>query len=298
MVEEEAKPATPAPHHGHSHIRKEKEKKAEALKKEILKHRVVALAGFRGVPASNMQSMRRDLHDRKHYFRIAPNSQFYHALKAASKERPKLSDLEKQLSDQTAILLTDSNPFGLYKELQRTKSKVPPKGGEKAPQDIWAYAGETSFKPGPIVAELQHAGFPAAIEKGKVVIKKDTIIVKKGEVISREVAQMLTRLDIKPLEVGLLLRAAVEEGFFYTSDALAVDFDAMLGQMVRSWHQAMGVAMTIGYLTPETLPRLIIKSRRQAMQVALSTGFISPETVGPLMGVALRQAHAIKGLAK
>ena len=64
-------------------------------------------------------------------------------------------------------------------------------------------AQTTSFKPGPIVGELQHAGFPAAIEKGKVVLKKDVTIVKAGQTISREVAGLLTRLDILPLEVGL-----------------------------------------------------------------------------------------------
>ena len=55
--------------------------------------------------------------------------------------------------------------------------------------------GDTSFKPGPIVGELQKVGIPAAIESGKVVIKSDKLLVKEGETISAEVAQMLTKLE-------------------------------------------------------------------------------------------------------
>lgn len=282
----------------HSRAKLVKEKKSSALAKKMLEHKVVALAGFRGVPASNLQSMRRDLANRKHYFKVAPNSQILHALKGASKERSRLAELEPFVTDQTAVLLTDANPFGLYRELLRTKSKVAPKGGEKAPDDIWVYAGETSFKPGPIVGELQHAGFPAAIEKGKVVLKKDTVVVKKGNVISREVAQMLARLDVKPLEVGLFLRVAVEEDMLYPGDSLAVDFDAMLGKMVLAYGQAMHLALAIGYLTPETFPRLVTKAHRQAKGLALAVGFISPGTIGALLEMAARQAHAIKGLTK
>jgi large subunit ribosomal protein L10 len=282
----------------HSRVRVAKEKKAHALSKKMLEHKVVALAGFRGVPASNLQSMRRDLADRKHYFKVAPNSQILHALKSAAKEKGKLAELEQYVTDQTAVLLTDSNPFGLYRELLRTKSKVAPKGGEKAPEDIWVFAGETSFKPGPIVAELQHAGFPAAIEKGKVVLKKDTVVVKKGNIINREVAQMLARLDIKPLEVGLFLRVAVEEEMLYPGDSLAVDFDAMIGKMVLARSQALNLAMAMGYMTPETFPRLIVRAKRQATGLALAIGFISPGTIGALLEVAARQAHAIKGLTK
>lgn len=288
-----------APHHRHtgdSPSRKEKKRLAKALEKEILTHPVIGLVGFRGVPASNLQSMRRDLAERKHSFHVVPNSRIRHALEAAGKERPHLKQLEKHVSDQTAVVLTDANPFLLYKELEKTRSKVPPKGGEIAPEDVWVYAGETSFKPGPIVGEMQHAGFPAAIEKGKVVLKKDTLIVKKGAVIHREVAQMLARLEVKPLTVGLMLRVAMDGETLYASDVLAVDFDAMLQNMVLAQAQALGLATHVAFPTPQTIPRLLAKAKRQALALALERGFISPDTITPLLSKAARQGSAIKGL--
>ena len=53
------------------------------------------------------------------------------------------------------------------------------KAGETAPEDIVIEKGPTSFKPGPIVGELQQAGIPAAIEGGKVRIRETKTVVKE-----------------------------------------------------------------------------------------------------------------------
>ena len=108
---------------------------------------------------------------------------------------------------QCAIVISDLNPFRLFKQLDATKTKMPAKGGETSPEDIEVKAGDTPFKPGPIVGDLQKAGVPAAIEQGKVVIKKDKVLVKEGDEISRDVALVLSKLEIFPMTVGLDLRA-------------------------------------------------------------------------------------------
>ncbi len=291
-----ASPSPPVPHV--SEAKQTRVRQAESLSQEMLKKKVVSLVAFRGVPAANLQMMRKGLRDRGHIFHVAPNSQIIHALERATGSSPKLAELIPLVTDQTAVLISDSNPFVLFRELKKTRNKVAPRGGEIAPEDIMVHAGNTPFKPGPIVAELQHAGFPAAIEKGAVVIKKDTVVVKKGEPISREVAQMLGRLDIKPIEVGLMLRAAVEEETLYGSDVLSVDFDAMLGNLARARIQAQELALAAGFITPETLPLLISRSFRQARGLALHAGFISADTIASLLGRAVREANALKGLAK
>src|SRR5207245_2425322 len=82
------------------------------------------------------------------------------------------------IEGQTAVVTADIDPFRLFKELEATKSRAPARGGEVAPEDLWVRAGETPFKPGPVVGELQKAGIPAAIERGKVVIRQDKLLVK------------------------------------------------------------------------------------------------------------------------
>jgi large subunit ribosomal protein L10 len=282
---------------GRGSVRPEQLAHVEALSRSILSRPMTALVGLRGVPASALQNMRRDLRARNQPIVVATNSAIRHALEKAVKERPSLAPLLDQVQDQTAVLAAEGNPFALFQQFVRTRSPTPARGGEIAPADIFVPAGTTSFKPGPIVGELQHAGFPAAIEKGKVVLKKDTTIVKAGDIISREVATMLTRLDIFPLEVGLSLRAVVEGDTFYPPSVLAVDLDAQRNQLFRAARAALGLAVEIGYATPATAPLLLTKAHRAALAVAIAAGFATPETIEPLFAQAMREAAAVSKAA-
>ena len=100
------------------------------------------------------------------------------------------------------------------------------KAGEIAPEDIIVEKGPTSFKPGPIVGELQQAGIPAAIEAGKVRIRETKTIVKKGQPFTPKQAEILAKLDIKPMDIGLLLQVAYFEGNMYEPSVLAIDEDS------------------------------------------------------------------------
>jgi large subunit ribosomal protein L10 len=283
---------------GRESVRTEKTERVAKLRATVLASPMTALVGVRGVPASALQKMRRELRGRGHPILVAPNSALRHALEEAAEESPSLAPLLEHLNDQTALLAADGNPFSLYQELFRTRSPTPARGGEIAPKDVQVSAQTTSFKPGPIVGELQHAGFPAAIEKGKVVIKKDVTIVKAGQPISREVAGLLTRLDILPLEVGLELRAVVQGGTFFPPSVLAVDLDARRAEVVAAHRRALGLAVELGYTTPETIPILVTKAHRRALALAVAAGYATKETITPLLARALREALAVQSLAK
>ncbi len=281
---------------GRGSVSPEKLAEVDALAERLLARRVTALVGVRGVPAAAFQSMRRDLRGRGHPVTVATNSAIRHALEKAAEIRPALQPLLDQVTDQTAVLSAEGNPFALYQEFLRTRSPTPARGGEVAPGDIFVPEGTTNFRPGPIVGELQHAGFPAAIERGKVVLKKDTTIVKAGQTIPREVAVMLTRLEIYPLEVGLTLRAVVDGETFYPPELLSVDLDAKRAELARAARTALGLAVHLGFFTSETLPLLLTKAHRGALGVALAAGYATKETIEPLFAKAMREAAAVQRL--
>lgn len=267
-----------------------------SLEQILVSRPMTAVVGIRGVPAAALQTMRRELRQRDHPIRVATNSSLRHAIENASQKRPSLRPLLDHVEDQTALLAAEGNPFSLYQEFLRTRSPTPARGGEVAPSDIVVPAGTTNFKPGPIVGELQHAGFPAAIEKGKVVLKKDVTIVKAGQTISREVAGLLTRLEIYPLEVGLTLRALVDGDTFYPPTVLAIDLESRRQDLARAVRGALGLAVEVGYPTPETAPLLLVRAHRRALGLAIAAGFVTPETIEPLFAKAMREAAAVAKL--
>lgn len=281
---------------GRGSVRPEKLAAVARLKDEVVRQPMTALVGLRGVPAAALQKMRRELRERGHPIHVAPNSAIRHAIETAASERPALKPLLEHLNDQTAVMSAIGNPFALYQELARTRSPTPARGGETAPADIVVPAQTTSFKPGPIVGELQHAGFPAAIEKGKVVLKKDVTIVKAGQPISREVAGMLTRLEIFPLEVGLDLRAVVDGESFYPPSLLSVDLDAQRAQVMAAHRRALGLAVELAYPTAATVPLLVTRAHRRALAVAVAAGYTTPATLAAVLARALREAAAVQSL--
>ena len=281
---------------GRGSVPEEKVAHVDALAASLVRKPMVAIVGVRGVPAAALQSMRRELRRRDHPITVATNSALRHAVERATSTRPAFKSLLDHVQDQTAILSAEGNPFSLYQEFRKTRSPTPARGGEVAPNDIFVPAGTTSFKPGPIGGELQHAGFPAAIEKGKVVLKKDITIVKAGGTISREVAGLLTRLEIFPLEVGLDLRAVVDGTTFYPPEVLSVDLDERRADFARAAVRALGLAVEVAFPTKESLPPLVSRAHRRALGLALATGYVTKETIEPLFAKAMREAAAVQGL--
>jgi large subunit ribosomal protein L10 len=211
------------------------------------------------------------------------------ALKDAAKDRKGVEKLVENVDGQCAIVTSNLNPFKLFRQLDATKTKMPARGGEVSPDDIEIKAGETPFKPGPIVGELQKAGLPAAIEHGKVVIKKDKVLVKKGDKITREVALVLSKLEIFPLTVGLDLHAAFEDGMVYGRDVLAVDDVEILNRVKRAASGALNLSVYIAYPTKLSMRPMLAKAHMNALNLAVNANIANKETVKMMLAKANAQ---------
>jgi large subunit ribosomal protein L10 len=265
------------------------------LKQVIQSYPVIAVVRVNGIPAPQIQSMRGTLRGKISLI-VAKNNLIELALKEMDAEKSGLAGLADYVDGQCALVGSSDNPFKLNKVMESTKTPSPAKGGEIAPEDIMIKAGETPFKPGPIVGELQQAGIPAAIEGGKVVIKKDKLLVNAGEPIPVKAAQMLTKLEIFPLIVGMDLRGVYENGLVFKSDVLAIDEVKFMGDLMGAISGSFGIAMKIGYTTPFTIRPLISKAHSEAMGVALSAGIANKSTIDRLVGMASRKMMALASM--
>lgn len=279
-----------------SPLKKESVQKINTLLKN---YSTVGIARVTGIPGPQMQKIRQKLRGKVELI-VSKNTLFELAIKDTEKAKPGIKGLNEKISSQTALVATNLNPFTLFKEMEKTKMPSPAKGGETAPDDIAVSEGETSFKPGPIVGELQKAGIPAGIEGGKVLIKKDKLLVKKGDKIPRELAPMLTKLEIFPLVVGLDLQAAWEAGTIYPANVLAIDEVKIMGDMNNAARFAFNLAMYSAYPNSITMKPLLAKARLEAIAVALEAGVATKDkdVMGMLLAKGTAQAKALKAAAK
>ncbi|MCD6331508.1 MAG: 50S ribosomal protein L10, partial [Thermoplasmata archaeon] len=134
----------------------------------------------------------------------------------------------------------------------------------------------------------------AAIREGKVVIEKDVVLVKKGERISPDIAKVLNRLDIKPIEIGLKVYALFEDGVIYTPDILAVDVEKVKKDFEEASRRALILAIEIAHPTKETIEAILQKAYRNAYMLALESNIYTKETIEEFIRRAYLQAKALE----
>lgn len=257
--------------------------------------KVVGIIEIGGIPAPQMQQMRGNLHGTTN-IRSAKNSLLFRALDEAEKQAKGISGLKELITGQTAVIATDMNPFKLFSQIKTTRTMAPARGGETAAHDIMVRVGDTPFKPGPVVGELQKVGIPAAIQEGKVVIKNDKVIVPEGEKIPKDVAQMLTRLEIYPVEIGMTLHAVFEDGSIFKPDVLDIDVDEFIGRMKQASSNAFNLAIESGWINGLTIKPLLMKAYHNAFTLALEQGIINKETIKHLISKAHSNMFALKNI--
>jgi large subunit ribosomal protein L10 len=241
-----------------------------------------------------VQQIRRNLRG-KAVIKVTRNTLIRHAFDEIGGD---VKNLSKYISGHSAIIFTNDNPFKLFKQLEKTKTKMAAKPGEKAPEDIVIEKGPTSFKPGPIVGELQQAGIPAAIEGGKVRIKETKTVVRKGGVISAKLATILVKLDIKPMDVGLALQVAYHGGDIFEPSVLAVDETVILGQIALAGRQALGLSVEAAFPTKDSTDAILIKAVRDARGLAIEAAIYEKDVVDAIIGKAYREGQVLKTLVK
>ncbi|MCJ2513601.1 MAG: 50S ribosomal protein L10 [Candidatus Thermoplasmatota archaeon] len=265
-----------------AHVAKWKFKEVEALTNLLTNKPVIGVVEIGGIPAPQIQKMRTNLQNIADV-RSSKNSLILRAFDEAEKKVKGISTLKDFVTGQTAILATDINPFKLFNKIKITRTNAPAKGGETVSSDIEVKAGDTPFKPGPIVGDLQKAGIPAAIQEGKVVIKKDKILVPAGEKIPKDVAQMLTRLEIFPIEIGMSIQGIFEDGSVYKPDILDIDMDEFLLNIKKASSNAFSLAIETSWINKNTIKPLLNKAYRNAFSLAIDRGIINKKTIKHLI---------------
>jgi len=238
------------------------EKKVGIVKElsDLLKNKkTILVASIKNLPASQFQEICKQLRG-KAIVKVPKKNLILRAI-----EESKDDDLKKigeHIIENTAILFSDLDSFELSSELIENKSPAKAKIGQEAPEDIEVQAGPTELIPGPAITELGSLGIQIQIEKGKISIKEPKIIVKEGQKISENAANIMNKLDIKPFSVGFipLMAFDTKEKTLYLE--IKIDKEETLKQLKESFSKALAFAVEISYISEDTIKLLIGKASR------------------------------------
>lgn len=270
-----------------------KQQKIEMVKQiaaDLKKHSTIAILPLENIPDNLLQKVR-NVTKKDSKFVIARKSLISRSLKGS-----KFEVLEKHLSGNFAIILSNSEPSELYQRISSNKLKLMAKPNQIAPDDIRVESGETSIAPGQAVTELKAAGIDVQIQKGKVVISKGKVIVEKGKKISPAVANALKILNIKPFEVAPKLAVAFSNGILFTRKALSFGAAEARAELMTAFAQAYALSLDRGIITVYNIGTFIGKAYRSAVALGLDAKIPEPEITKMLLAEAARQASGLESL--
>ncbi|MEM0383847.1 MAG: 50S ribosomal protein L10 [Candidatus Caldarchaeum sp.] len=256
----------------------------------VRKYPVVAVFDLTGVRANTVHEMRKKLRGVCEG-RVLKKTLFVKACRLAGK--PDLERLVVDAKGPIGFLFSNVNSFKLALMLEKSKVPMYAKAGEKADFEVWVPETNTGLPPGPILSDFGKLKIPTRIEGGQVWIAKDTLVAKKGDEISQLLASLLVKLDIKAVLRGITVTRAYEDGVIIEGPDLLIDLDKASKELVNAFSQALLLAVNIAYVSPETLPTLLVKASREASALAVEAGYYSSETVPLMISKAVLQATAL-----
>ena len=259
------------------------------------KYKVLALIKMEKVRSSQILPLRKILKDDVEFVSIKDKV----AQKALeSLDVPGIKDIAKELTGQCMFMFTNMSPFKLNVLLAKNKIMMGARGGDIASIDVVVPAANTGIAPGPMLTEFKEAGIPTKIDQGTIWIAKDSTPVLKGEAINEKLASILGKLDIKPVEAGIALYSAIEDGLKYSADEMVIDVDKIRDEFATAHQEAVSLSIEAAYVTPENISQILSKAAQSARSVSVESGYMTDETKEQIIQKADAQARALAGQAK
>ncbi len=258
----------------------------------LKKYAVVAVADLRKVRSSQIQEIRKKLRG-KADLTVAKNTILRKASAKIAGEKKDIDKFAESLTGSMVLIFTQMNPFELIIFLNKNKVRVPAKGGDVATSDILIPAGNTGLQPGPVISEFNEAKVQTRIEGGSIFVAKDSVVVSKGDIIPVKTASLLSKLGMKPMEAGLSISYAYDNGSLLGPNDLAFDLDQMKADFSSAARLAFGVAVEANIMLPETAPMIISKAYREAVAVSVESGFFTKQTANLIIQKAYANMSAL-----
>jgi len=211
---------------------------------------------------------------------------------------PGIKEIANQLEGQCMFLFTNMSPFKLNVLLAKNKVMMAARGGDIASIDIVVPAKNTGIAPGPMLTEFKEAGIPTKIDQGTIWIAKDSTPVLKGEAINEKLASILGKLDIKPVEAGISLYSALEEGAAYAAEEMVIDVEEIRTQFGQAHQEAVSLSIEAAYITSDNISQILSRAAQHARSLSVESGFMTDETKEQILQKADAQARAVASQAK
>tara|TARA_B110000263_G_scaffold90803_1_gene79383 strand:+ start:77 stop:943 length:867 start_codon:yes stop_codon:yes gene_type:complete len=259
------------------------------------KYNVLALVRMEKVRGSQLLPLRKKLQGEVEIVSIKDKIAKLAFVKAGITGVDKLSE---KVKGQCVFMFTNMSPFKLNVLLGKNKVMLFARGGDTASMDVVIPPKNTGIAPGPMLTDFKENGIATKIDQGTIWIMKETIPVKKGETISEKLAGLLSKLDIKAIEAGIVLNAALEEGLVYQQEEMIIDVEKFRNDLAQAHQEAISLSIEAAYITTDNIEQILAKASQSARSVSTEAGYLTEDTKEQVLQKAHGQAQGVASKAK
>jgi len=238
-------------------IQEYKIKEIKNLTELIDGNNTIMIASIKGLPTKNFQKIKKQFKG-KAVIKIIKKRVLIRSVDYSKKLQVK--NLKNYLNSDVALLLSNIEPFELATELNERKTPVKAKSGQIVDKDIEIEAGMTELPAGPALSELGGVGLQVKVTNGKIEIMQPKVIIKKGQIISEEIARVMGKLEITPFKVGFVPLVAFDTKFNKTFTTLVIDKDKLINDLRNMFAKSRAFAVSLGYISRDIIGLLLAKA--------------------------------------
>jgi large subunit ribosomal protein L10 len=209
-----------------------------------------------------------------------------------------IDKLSEKITGQCVFMFTNMSPFKLNVLLGKNKVMLFARGGDIASMDVVIPPKNTGIAPGPMLTDFKENGIATKIDQGTIWIMKETIPAKKGDTITEKLAGLLSKLDIKAIEAGIVLNAALEEGLVYQQEEMIIDVEKFRSDLAQAHQQAISLSIEAAYITVDNIEQILAKAAQSARSISTEAGYLTDDTKEQVLQKAHGQAQGVASKAK
>ncbi len=243
-------------------VAEKKVKNVKELASLMDSYNTTIIASTLNLESAQLQKARKTLREMA-VVKFVKKSTALRALETSKKDG--IKNLKGHVTESPAFIFSNSDPFEVSTVLSENRFPSKAKAGQIAPKEIKVEAGPTDLLPGPALAEFGAIGIKAGIVGGKIAVKEGKVLTKEGEKITEGVANILSKLEITPFEVGLDASAAYDskENKVYTN--IKIDKAGSLMKLQEAFSLAYQFAIGIAYPAKEVISQVLSRAEREAL---------------------------------
>jgi len=263
----------------------------------LLKYKTVLFADFSAISSPQLQQLRLKLRNLA-VLKVAKNKIIKIAFKKVVNNEKIMYEIEKILTGNTLLLFTNENPFSIYFILEKNKVPRYAKPNDIALNEIIIPAGNTGLTPGPILSKFGACKIPTKVQEGAVWITKDTVVARKGDIISADLADILKKLNIKPIYTGIRVKLAISNGLVIRPEDLKIDPDEYKRQITLAFQESLKLCLGAMFITSEAAPLIIQKAYLEALSIIHNIPIMIPGIIEEAIKLAYINAYLLSSKIK